>query len=148
MTASIGSGARRKGATFQRAIRAYLNRCGLDPMNRSGGEEGDDMRLLRCPDVSIELKNQTRVELASWMAQAKQSAAGKIAILIVKRVGYDADRDPGRQWVVMELADLVRLLGDRSLPAPGGLVGGDQVVGTRVGDNGLHGGLRLGYSST
>lgn len=109
-----GKGARLKGALFRRTIRNYLTAAGLDPIARSDGESGDDIVLVGRPQISIELKNHARLDLGIWMAQARANAKGRIAIVIFKRFGIDAQAYPQRQWVLLELSDLARLL--RALP--------------------------------
>jgi hypothetical protein len=60
--------------------------------------------------MSIEIKNQTRVDLAGWWAQAVEQAGDGKAVVVHKRVGKS---DPGDWWVTMDLQTLVRLLGGK-----------------------------------
>lgn len=106
MAAAVGRGARNKGLAFQRLVRDYLQEVGLDPLARPGGEDGDDLRLLDLPMLSIELKNQATVRLPQWMGQAVAQAGNRIPVLIWKRKGA---AHPSTQWVTFELREFVRL---------------------------------------
>lgn len=110
MAAKSGRGSRNKGAKFQRDIRDFLTRCGLEPLARPSGEDGDDLRLLGLPSISLELKSQERMELADWMGQAIDQAGERIPAVIHKRRRHGADTAPHRQWVTLELGQFVRLL--------------------------------------
>ena len=109
MAASVGRGARLKGLRFQREIRDYLAEEGLEPLARPGGEDGDDLRLADLPMLSIELKNQARMDLPGWWRQAAHQAhqaGGLIPVLIWKR---KAAGHPSGQWVTLELREFVRV---------------------------------------
>ncbi len=106
MVASIGQGARRKGAAFQNQIRSYLALMGFDPMARGTGDAGDDIACRVLPWFSFELKNHARPALPAWMSQATAAAGRKIPVVIWKRYGVTK---PERQWVTLELAEFARL---------------------------------------
>lgn len=103
-----GAMARRKGATFQRLIRHYLEAHGLTIMVRPLGEDGDDITIIEHPHLSLELKNHTRTDLPAWTAQAARQAGGRIPVVIHKRHGTT---DPEQQWVTMTLNNFTRLIG-------------------------------------
>lgn len=101
-----GAGRRAKGARFRRLIRDYLDEAGMDPIARSDGEDGDDIRIA-LPSISIELKGSSQPRLGEWIRQASSQAGERIPVLIWKRHGRGA---PGSQWVTLELGQFVRLL--------------------------------------
>lgn len=84
-----GARSRRKGATFERSIAAYL-REHLDGLEikrgiqfRGGGEEQAD--VIGVPHVHFELKNHSRVNYRAALKQALQDAGeGEIAIVVAK----------------------------------------------------------------
>lgn len=106
-----GSASRRKGANYARHIRQHLEACGWEVMARQAGEDGDDLRILDRPELSIEVKCQARADLAGWMAQAVRQAAGRIPVVIHKRHNVTAAED---QWVTMRLEDFTRLIKEAS----------------------------------
>lgn len=102
-----GAMARRKGATYQRAIRQWFDSHGYTTMVRQAGEDGDDLTILEHPDLSIEIKNQARTDLPSWAAQAARQAGARIPVVIHKRHGVTRCED---QWVTMTLEHFHRLI--------------------------------------
>jgi hypothetical protein len=108
MTTS-GAASRRKGADFERAIAAHLRRLNIPSTRTSNGRRQDDGDLTNTLGLHIECKNQQRLDLAGWMAQARADAGhGRVPVLIVKRRNV---AHAGRQWAVLELGDLLHLLG-------------------------------------
>jgi hypothetical protein len=98
---------RRKGATYALAIRRWLEAQGWECMARQPGEDGDDIRILDLPHLSIEIKNQARHDLPGWMTQAVRQAGHRIPVVIHKRHGVT---NPEDQWVTLRLADFHRLI--------------------------------------
>lgn len=74
---------------------------------RGGYQSGED--IVTDFPASIEVKNQTRLDLAGWWAQAEAQAGKKPPVVVHKRVGKANAED---WWVTMDLRTLVRLLGD------------------------------------
>lgn len=112
-----GRASRAKGARFALLVRRFFEGCGWEVMARQSGEDGDDMRLLDAPWLSIECKGHTKVHLADWMRQAQEQAGGRLPVVVFNRVGVGA---AGRQWALMELGDfelLVRRAAGSSAPA-------------------------------
>lgn len=110
-TSTQGRASRRKGATFERAIVAYLRRLGIPADRTSNGRaqagHGDIDGL---PALHLEVKNQTRLDLAGWVDQARHDAAGtgRTPVVVVKRRGV---LKPGASYVVLELGPFLALLG-------------------------------------
>jgi len=102
-----GASSRRKGATYALTIRRWLEAQGWECMARQAGEDGDDIRILDLPHLSIEIKNQARLNLAGWMTQATRQAGERIPVVVHKRHGVG---DPANQWVTLQLADFERLI--------------------------------------
>ena len=73
--------------------------------SRGGYQSGED--IISDFPASIEVKNQTRIDLAGWWKQAEEQAGQKPPVVIHKRVGKSAAED---WWVTTTLADLIRLL--------------------------------------
>ena len=106
-----GSASRRKGNRAEVAVVNYLKAHGYDVETsrnaRGGTQKGAD--VLGDFPAAVEVKNQARLDLAGWWAQAVEQANGGNAVVVHKRVGK---ADPGEWWVTMDLATLVRLLND------------------------------------
>ena len=107
-----GSASRRKGNRAEVAVVNYLKAHGYDVETsrnaRGGTQKGAD--VLGDFPAAVEVKNQARMDLAGWWAQAVEQANGGNAVVVHKRVGK---ADPGEWWVPMDLATLVRLLGGK-----------------------------------
>ena len=73
--------------------------------SRGGYQSGED--IISDFPASIEVKNQTRMDLAGWYGQAVEQADGRPAVVVHKRVGRGKAED---WWVTTTLADLIRLL--------------------------------------
>lgn len=112
-----GRASRRKGATFERAIVAYLRRLGVPADRTSNGRaqagHGDVHAL---PELLVECKSQARLDLAGWVDQARADAAGtgRTPVVIVKRRGV---LKPGASYAVLELGPFLALLGVQEPPA-------------------------------
>lgn len=105
-----GAMSRRKGNQAEVAVCKVLRRAGWDAVTsraaRGGFQAGEDV-ITNLP-VSIEVKNQARLDLAGWWGQAVEQAGDKPPVVIHKRVGKS---DPEQWWVTMDLTTLLRLVG-------------------------------------
>lgn len=104
-----GATSRRKGNRAEVEVVNTLRRYGYDVQTsraaRGGYQSGAD--IVGDFPASIEVKNQARLDLAGWWAQAEYQSNGEPAVVIHKRVGKS---DPDDWWVTMDLRTLVRLL--------------------------------------
>ena len=104
-----GASSRRKGNKAEVDVVNYLKAHGYDVETsrnaRGGTQKGAD--ILGDFPAAVEVKNQTRTDLAGWWAQAVEQAGDGDAVVVHKRVGK---ADPGEWWVTMDLQTLVRLL--------------------------------------
>jgi len=107
-----GSASRRKGNRAEVAVVNYLKAAGYDVETsrnaRGGTQKGVD--VIGDFPLAVEVKNQTRMDLAGWWQQAVEQAGDGKAVVVHKRVGKS---DPGDWWVTMDLQTLVRLLNER-----------------------------------
>lgn len=103
------AGSRRKGATAERDVTAWLRANGWPwAERRAGGTPGPD--ITGCPGIAWEIKNAARLELAAWVDQAEAQRAtsgADVGPVVIKRKGTT---DPGRWYAVLPLADLAHLL--------------------------------------
>jgi hypothetical protein len=106
-----GAASRRKGNRAEvevvRVLREAGYRAETSRANRGGFQLGED--IVSDFPASIEVKNQARLDLAGWWAQAEYQANGKPAVVIHKRVGKAQAED---WWVTMDVRTLLRLLSD------------------------------------
>lgn len=106
-----GSASRRKGNRAEVEVVRLLREHGYEVETsraaRGGFQSGAD--IVGDFPMVIEVKNQTRIDLAGWWAQAQYQANGKPAVVIHKRVGK---ANPAEWWVTMDVATLLRMLGD------------------------------------
>jgi len=106
-----GSTSRRKGNRAEVEVVRVLREAGFDAetsrASRGGYQTGED--IVSDFPASIEVKNQVKLDLAGWWAQAEYQANGKPAVVVHKRVGKAQAED---WWVTMDLKTLLRLLGD------------------------------------
>lgn len=106
-----GAASRRKGNRAEvevvRVLREAGYRAETSRANRGGFQLGED--IVSDFPASIEVKNQARLDLAGWWAQAEYQANGKPAVVIHKRVGKGQAED---WWVTMDVRTLLRLLSD------------------------------------
>jgi hypothetical protein len=104
-----GASSRRKGNKAEVDVVNYLRAHGYDVETsrnaRGGTQQGAD--IIGDFPAAVEVKNQTRMDLAGWWAQAVEQANGGCAVVVHKRVGK---ADPGDWWVTMDLQTLIRLL--------------------------------------
>ena len=106
-----GSSSRRKGNRAEVEVVRLLRENGFEAETsraaRGGYQSGEDI-ISNFP-ASIEVKNQTRMDLAGWWKQAEEQAVDKPPVVIHKRVGKSAAED---WWVTMDVRTLLKLLGD------------------------------------
>lgn len=106
-----GSTSRRKGNRAEVEVVRVLREAGFDAetsrASRGGYQTGED--IVSDFPASIEVKNQVKLDLAGWWAQAEYQANGKPAVVVHKRVGRAQAED---WWVTMDLKTLLRLLSD------------------------------------
>ena len=104
-----GSASRRKGNRAEvevvRALRDAGYAAETSRATRGGYQSGED--IITDFPMSIEVKNQTRVDLAGWWAQAVEQAGEGLPVVIHKRVGKTRAED---WWVTMDLATLLDLV--------------------------------------
>ena len=104
-----GSASRRKGNRAEVEVVRVLRAAGFEAETsrnaRNGTQKGED--IVSDFPASIEVKNQARLDLAGWWAQASEQSNGAPAIVVHKRVGKGRGED---WWVTTTLADLIRLL--------------------------------------
>jgi hypothetical protein len=114
--------AKQAGTRFERTIADYLattlNDDRVDRRIRNGTKDRGDITGLRLhgQTVVVECKNTTAQRLAEWAAEADIEAGNDDALLgvvVSKRRGVG---DPARQWVHMELRDLVAILTGQRQP--------------------------------
>ena len=107
-----GSASRRKGNRAEvevvRVLRDHGYEAETSRAARGGFQSGED--IISDFPASIEVKNQARLDLAGWWAQAEYQANGRPAVVIHKRVGKAQGED---WWVTMDFKTLLRLLDER-----------------------------------
>jgi hypothetical protein len=105
-----GASARRKGNAAEVEVVKALERAGWTAVTsraaRGGYQAGADI-VSNFP-LSIEVKNQARLDLPGWWRQAQDQAGGKLPVVIHKRVGKSQAEE---WWVTMDLATLLELIG-------------------------------------
>ena len=105
-----GASSRRKGNHAEVEVVKALERAGWTAVTsraaRGGYQSGEDI-VTNFP-CSIEVKNQTRLDLAGWWAQALEQAVNKPPVVIHKRVGKGQAED---WWVTMSLETLLDIVG-------------------------------------
>jgi hypothetical protein len=105
-----GASSRRKGNAAEVAVVAALERAGWTAVTsraaRGGYQAGEDI-VTNFP-CSIEVKNQARLDLAGWWAQAVEQAGDKPPVVIHKRVGKS---EPEQWWVTMSFETLLAIVG-------------------------------------
>lgn len=109
--------AKKAGAQFERLIADHLAREIDDRIDRrvkAGAHDRGDIGGVRTHDgrpIAIECKDYGgRLLPTDWVRQAHteaHNAGAHVGIVIAKRRGTT---DPARQWVLMEVGDLTRLL--------------------------------------
>lgn len=104
-----GSSSRRKGNAAEVEVVHALERAGFRAMSsraaRGGYQSGEDI-VTNFP-LSIEVKNQARLDLAGWWRQAQEQAGDKHPVVVHKRVGKSQAEE---WWATMDLATLISLV--------------------------------------
>lgn len=108
--------ARAAGTRFERQVADWLAanlNPAIDRKVRTGAADRGDLAGLTTADgrrITAELKNTTRTALATWWAEAETEATndGGLPIVIHKRHGV---ADPAKQWVLLDLDTLAKILG-------------------------------------
>lgn len=105
----MSAAARRRGRTWQTAVRQYLADAGLSVVETGGaGLDSGDLLVLGTPNVAVEAKNQQRMDLSGWLDQAvRQAPAGAVPVVAHKRVGRG---DVGESYVTLRACDFLRLV--------------------------------------
>ena len=109
--------AKQAGARFERIIADFLRDNlddRIDRKVRTGARDTGDVANVRDSHgrrIVIEAKDYGgRLQPAQWLREAHQEAANDnahVGLVIAKRRGTT---DPGKQWVAMDLNDLIQLL--------------------------------------
>ena len=108
--------AKAAGSRFERTIADYLAAVlqddRIDRRPKAGAKDRGDIGGLRIHGQRIvaECKDTARLSLPAWTAEAHIEAGNDdalVGVVISKRQGVG---DPARQWVHMELRDLVSLI--------------------------------------
>lgn len=104
-----GATSRRKGNNAEVEVCKALERAGWSAITsraaRGGFQSGED--IITDFPMSIEVKNQARLDLAGWWAQAVDQAIHKPPVVIHKRVGKSQAED---WWVTMDLQTLLAIV--------------------------------------
>lgn len=108
--------ARQAGARFERviadALKEHVSEF-IDRKVRTGAKDQGDLANLRSAHnlkIAAELKDVRQMDLSGWLREAeeeRENAGDDIALVIAKRRGH---ADPLRQYVVLEVRDLIALL--------------------------------------
>lgn len=79
----------RKGSRWRHQVEDWLRAGGWVTRFRGIGDAGDDITAMRYGhELSVECKNQQRLELANWVDQAERNApAHAVPVLVVHRRG-------------------------------------------------------------
>jgi hypothetical protein len=108
--------ARAAGTRFERIIADYLATIldddRIDRRPKAGAKDRGDIGGLRIHGqrIVVECKDTARMSLPAWTKEAHIEAGNDdalVGVVISKRQGVG---DPARQWVHMELRDLVSLI--------------------------------------
>ena len=104
-----GATSRRKGKTAEQAVVKALKQLGVNAMTSraatGGYQTGADI-ICDLP-VIIEVKNQSRDALPSWLDQARAQADDALGAVVHKRHGK---ADASKWFVTMQLDDFVNLI--------------------------------------
>jgi hypothetical protein len=100
----------RKGSSWRLAVEQYLRSRGWAAQCRPLGQAGDDIDAVgHGHRLSVEAKNQSRIDLAGWVDQAVRQPRALLSapVVVVKRRGRAS---AGEGYAVMRLSDLLDLL--------------------------------------
>lgn len=107
---------KQKGTRFETALVDYLRRHGI-PAERKAlhgkADEGDIRAEIGGRELCIEAKDRKRLAVAEWadeLAREKALTRADHGVLVIHRAGMGRDNF-GRNLAVMELADLLELIG-------------------------------------
>ena len=102
---------KQKGTSFETLTVNFLRDNGFPYAERRSlhgtADKGD---ITGCGPIVFECKNHKTYSLSEWMRETeteKQNATADIGVLVVKRAGVG---DPARQYAVLTLEDVTRLL--------------------------------------
>lgn len=106
---SGGKAPRARGRRWQTQVRQWLETREWPLHERPAGMDGDDLAVyVNGLALSIECKDQARLDLAGWVTQAvAQAPAGSVPVVIAKRRGR---ADPADGYAILTAADLIRLI--------------------------------------
>lgn len=66
------------------------------------------------PQLTVECKNERELKLGTWWGEAQRERDNNTkaiaAIVVHKRHGFDAKKQPGKQWVTLTVEDLFALI--------------------------------------
>lgn len=109
--------AKQAGARMEREVADYLrdqlDEPSIDRLVKSGAYDRGDVGNVRDHLgrlIAVEVKNTAKMSLPAWVGEAHVEAenyGAHVGVVVSKRHGVG---DPGRQWVHMELDDLIELL--------------------------------------
>lgn len=107
--------AKKAGTTFETLIAQYLNKWVDDRIERrrqTGNKDRGDISGLKHlgARIVVECKNTAKLSLGTWaneVAIERGNDDAQVGVVVHKRHGVAA---AGRQWVTMEVDDLVALL--------------------------------------
>ena len=104
----MGAKERRKGNAAERAVVHTLRQWGWEAVtSRSTNGTQDGMDIISDTPLAIEVKNQVRMELSSWVKQAGENAMDKVPVVWHKKRG---ESNPENWYVTMEGVELMKLL--------------------------------------
>jgi len=107
-----GAASRRKGNRAEVEVVRVLREAGYEAdtsRNARGGAQGGADIVTDFPAM-IEVKNQARLDLATWWKQAQDQAGDMPAVVVHKRVGKG---DALEWWVTMDLQTLLNIVAKR-----------------------------------
>ena len=107
-----GAASRRKGNRAEVEVVRVLREAGYEAdtsRNARGGAQGGADIVTDFPAM-IEVKNQARLDLATWWKQAQDQAGDMPAVVVHKRVGKG---DALEWWVTMDLKTLLNIVAER-----------------------------------
>lgn len=108
--------AKTAGTRMETAVARYLAEHVDDRIERrarNGAKDRGDLSGVRCVyggRVVIEVKDTTRHQLGAWAAEAEIERGNDDAIAALVAFKRHGKGDPGDQWVLMTMRDLVALL--------------------------------------
>jgi hypothetical protein len=104
----MGSYERRKGNDAERSVVHVLREHGWQAVtSRSTNGTQDGMDIISDTPLAIEVKNQVRLDLSSWVKQAAENAIDKIPVVWHKKKG---ESNPENWYVTMDGIELLKLL--------------------------------------